>query len=223
MINSPLIAKFVCWVNITMRLFSLSLELIYSILSLTYWYLVSGTSLTKKSNQPDESRPNVHFNTNLVKTVFHQLSVIKVSFLMETDFLHRFQPYRFSIWKKEGRKVFQGLNAITEQYLFKLRKEKGINVPRGCYHAVMTTEEMVDFDYWRQVRKGKSRQRFFHYRWDRAFEVWTKETTEELIDVASILERVDSDGWVLLNITEQYHYEMWRDWKWRQLEEKDLL
>ena len=88
----------------------------------------------------------MHFNTNLVKTVFHELSVIKVSFLMETDFLHRFQPYRFSIQKK-GRKVFQGLNAITEQYLFKLRKEKGINVPRGCYHAVMTTEEMVDFDY----------------------------------------------------------------------------
>ena len=27
---------------------------------------------------------------------------------------------------------------------------------------MMTTEEMVDFDYWRQVRKGKSRQRFFH-------------------------------------------------------------
>ena len=102
----------------------------------------------------------MHFNTNLVKTVFHELSVIKVSFLMETDFLHRFQPYRFSIQKK-GRKVFQGLNAITEQYLFKLRKEKGINVPRGCYHAVMTTEEMVNFDYWRQVRMGRSRQRFF--------------------------------------------------------------
>ena len=127
------------------------------------------------------------------------------------------------LYSKEERKVFQGLNPITEQYLFKLRKEKGINVPRGCYHAVMTTEEMVDFDYWRQVRKGKSRQRFFHYRWDRAFEVWTKETTEELIDVASILEPVDSDGWVLLNITDQYHYEMWKDWKWRQLEEKDLL
>ena len=25
----------------------------------------------------------------------------------------------------------------------------------------MTTEEMVDFDYWRQVRMGRSRQRFF--------------------------------------------------------------
>ena len=87
---------------------------------------------------------------------------------------------------------------------------------------MMTTEEMVDFDYWRQVRKGKSRQRFFHYRWDRAFEVWTKETTEELIDVASILEQVDSDGWVLLSITEQHHYGMWRDWKWGQLEEKDF-
>ena len=105
------------------------------------------------------------------------------------------------LYSKEGRKVFQGLNPITEQYLFKLRKEKGINVLQGCYHAVMTTEEMVVFDYWRQVRKGKSRQRFFHYRWDRTFEVWTKETTEELIDVASILERVGSDGWVLLSIT----------------------
>ena len=105
------------------------------------------------------------------------------------------------LYSKEGRKVFQGLNPITEQYLFKLRKEKGINVLQGCCHAVMTTEEMVVFDYWRQVRKGKSRQRFFHYRWDRTFEVWTKETTEELIDVASILERVGSDGWVLLSIT----------------------
>ena len=103
---------------------------------------------------------------------------------------------------KEGREVFRGLNAITEQYLFELRKEKGINVPRGCYQAVMTTEEMVDFDYWRQVRKGKSRQRFFHYKWDRALEFWTKETTEELIDLASILELVDSDEWVLLSITE---------------------
>ena len=97
------IAKFVCWVNIKMRLFSFSLELIHSILPLTYRYLVSGTSFAKKSNQPNESRPNVHFNTNLVKTVFHELSVIKVSFLLETDFLHRFQPYRFSIQKKEGR------------------------------------------------------------------------------------------------------------------------
>ena len=30
------IAKFVCWINIRMRLFSSSLELIYSILSLIY-------------------------------------------------------------------------------------------------------------------------------------------------------------------------------------------
>ena len=37
--------------------------------------------------------------------------------------------------------------------------------------------------------------------------------------MASILEPVDSDGWVLLSITEQHHHEMWRDWKWRQLEE----
>ena len=38
-----------------------------------------------------------------------------------------------------------------------------MNVPRGCYHALITTEEMVDFDYWRQ---GKSTQRFFHYKWE---------------------------------------------------------
>ena len=75
---------------------------------------------------------------------------------------------------------------------------------------MMTTEDIVDFDYWRHVRKGKSRQRFFHYRWERAFEVWTKETIEELIDVASILEQIDSDRWVLLSITEQYLCEMWR-------------
>ena len=64
---------------------------------------------------------------------------------------------------------------------------------------------------------------FFHYKWDRALEFWMKETTEELIDVSSIIERIDSNGWVLLSITEQHHYEMWRDWKWRQLEEKDFL
>ena len=39
----------------------------------------------------------------------------------------------------------------------------------------------------------------------------------------SILEQVDSDGWVLLSITEQHHYGMWRAWKWGQLEEKDFL
>ena len=50
MIDGPSsIAKFVCWVNITMRLFSLSLELIYSILPLTYLYLVSGTYPMKVS------------------------------------------------------------------------------------------------------------------------------------------------------------------------------
>ena len=42
---------------------------------------------------------------------------------------------------------------------------------------------------------------------------WTKETTEELIDVASILGQVHSDGWVLLSITGQHHYKMWRDWE----------
>ena len=114
------------------------------------------------------------------------------------------------LYSKEERKVFQGLNPITEQYLFKLRKEKGINFPRGCYHAVITTEEMVDFDYWRQVRKGKSRQKFFYHEWDKALGFWTKETTEELMDVASILEQVDSDEWVLLSITEQHHHKMWR-------------
>ena len=30
-----------------------------------------------------------NFNTYLVKTVFHGLSVVRISFLMETDFLHR--------------------------------------------------------------------------------------------------------------------------------------
>ena len=49
------------------------------------------------------------------------------------------------------------------------------------------------------------------------------ETTGELIDVVSILERVDSNGWVSLSIKEQHHYEMWRDWKWRQLVEKKFL
>ena len=71
-------------------------------LSLTNWYLVGGTSLAKKSNQPNESKSNVHFNTYLVKTVFPKLSFIRVSFLMETDFRHRFQPCRCSIWRKEG-------------------------------------------------------------------------------------------------------------------------
>ena len=56
-----------------------------NILILGKWYL------------PDESKPNVHFNTYLVKTVFHEVSVIRVSFLMETDFFHSFQPYRFFI------------------------------------------------------------------------------------------------------------------------------
>ena len=64
-----------------------------------------------------------------------------------------------------------------------------MNVPRGCYHALITTEEMVDFDYWRQ---GKSTQ-IFSFQVG-ALEFWTKETTKELIDVASILEQVDSDG-----------------------------
>ena len=68
-------------------------------------------------------------------------------------------------------------------------------------------------------KDGQVETKIFHYKWDRALEFWTKETT----DVASILKQVDSDGWVLLSITEQHHYGMWRDWKWRQLEEKDFL
>ena len=88
----------------------------------------------------------MHFYTYLVKTVFHELSVIGVSFLMETDIFTDSNPTDALF---ERRKVLRGLNAITEQYLFKLRKEKGINVPRGCYHAMVTTEEMVDFDYLR--------------------------------------------------------------------------
>ena len=68
-------------------------------------------------------------------------------------------------------------------------------------------------------KDGQVETKIFHYKWDRALEFWTKETT----DVASILKQVDSDGWVLLSITKQHHYGMWRDWKWRQLEEKDFL
>ena len=70
--------------------------------------------------------------------------------------------------------------------------------------------------------EGEVEIRFFHHKWDRTLEFWTKETTEELIDVATILEQVDSDGWVSPGITEQHHYEMWKDWKWRQLEQKDF-
>ena len=127
------------------------------------------------------------------------------------------------LYSAEDRKVFLGLNPLTEQYLYELKKNKGVAVPRGFYHAVMNMEEMDDFDYWRQVRKGKSRQRFVYYKWDRAVEVWTKENTDESIDADSIFQRVDSDGWVLLSITEQHCYEMWRDWKWRRIEEKELF
>ena len=64
---------------------------------------------------------------------------------------------------------------------------------------MMTTEEMVDFYYWRQVRKGKSRKKFFIMSGIKPLKrFWTKETTEELMDVASILEQVDSDEWVLI-------------------------
>ena len=72
-------------------------------------------------------------------------------------------------------------------------------------------------------KEGEVETKIFSYKWDRALEFWTMETTGELIDVVSILERVDSDGWVSLSIKEQDHYEMWRDWKWRQLVEKKFL
>ena len=75
------------------------------------------------------------------------------------------------VYSGEGRNVFQGLNPISEFYLHNLKKEKGRIIPRGFYRAAMTGEEMVDFDDWRQVQKGKSRDRFIYYKWDRALEL----------------------------------------------------
>lgn len=135
-----------------------------------------------------------------------------------------FAPYVSSLqmfYSGEGRNVFQGLNHISEFYLHNLKKEKGSIIPRGFYRAAMTGEEMVDFDDWRQVQKGKSRDRFIYYTWDRALELWLKEASGESFDVRSIMKRVDGDGWVMLNIREQHHYEMWRDSKWRQLQVND--
>ena len=135
-----------------------------------------------------------------------------------------FAPYVSSLqmfYSGEGRSVFQGLNPISEFYLHNLKKEKGKIIPRRFYHAAMTGEEMVDFDDWRQVQKGKSRDRFIYYKWDRALELWLKEASGESFDVRSIMKRVDGDGWVMLNIREQHYYEMWRDSKWRQLQGDD--
>ena len=135
-----------------------------------------------------------------------------------------FAPYVSSLqmfYSGEGRNLFQGLNPISEFYLHNLKKEKGKIIPRGFYHAAMTGEEMVDFDDWRQVQKGKSRDRFIYYKWDRALELWLKEASGESFDVRSIMKRVDGDGWVMLNIREQHYYEMWRDSKWRQLQGDD--
>ena len=75
------------------------------------------------------------------------------------------------LYSGEGRNVFQGLNPISEFYLHNLKKEKGKIIPRGFYHAAMTSEEVVDFDDWRQVQKGKSRNRFVHFKLDRALEL----------------------------------------------------
>ena len=52
-------------------------------------------------------------------------------------------------------------------------------------------------------------------KWDKAMEVWTKESGETSIDPKSIIQRVDSNGWVPLSPLEQHHYEMWRSWRWR--------
>lgn len=112
-----------------------------------------------------------------------------------------FAPYVSSLqmfYSGEGRNVFQGLNPISEFYLHNLKKEKGKIIARGFYHAAMTGEEMVDFDDWRQVQKGKSRDRFIYYKWDRALELWLKEASGESFDVRSIMKRVDGDGWVML-------------------------
>ena len=59
-------------------------------------------------------------------------------------------------------------------------------------------------------KEGEVETKIFYHEWDKALRFWTKETTEELMDVASILEEVDSDEWVLLSITEQHHHKMWR-------------
>ena len=117
--------------------------------------------------------------------------------------------------------VYIGLNPVMERFLHERRMKSGKTVPRGCSHAVLTMEEYDEFNFWRKVRKGKTRRRSRYFKFDRALEVWTKETTATEIDAGSLLQRVDSDGWVLLSPKEQHEYEMWRDWKWTQLKEHE--
>ena len=60
------------------------------------------------------------------------------------------------------------------------------------------------------------------YKCDKTFEFWLKETHEECLDVESILGRVDFNGWVQLSVMEQHQFQMWKDFKWEQLEQKGL-
>lgn len=117
--------------------------------------------------------------------------------------------------------VIMGLNPVVERFLYEWHKRSGKTVPKGCYHAVLTMEEYNEFDCWRKVGQGKTRRRYKYFKWDKALEVWTKETTATEIDAGSLFQRVDSDGWVPLSPREQHEYETWRDWKWRQLEEDE--
>ena len=105
---------------------------------------------------------------NLAKLYFYNLGISSVC--IELTCFHILSGNTFCsigfvstnalLW---GRKKFRGLNPISEFYLHNLKKEKGKIIPRGFYHAAMTSEEMVDFDDWRQVQKGKSRDRFIYY------------------------------------------------------------
>ena len=106
------------------------------------------------------------------------------------------------------------------RYLFEQKLHGGKHIPRGFYHAVMKTEELKDFDYWRKVRKGKSRRRSMLYKCDKAFEFWLKETHEECPDVESIPGRVNVNGWVQLSVMEQHQIQMWKDFKCSSLNRK---
>ena len=134
-----------------------------------------------------------------------------------------FRPGSFKCFMqtKEG-KCSWGLNSLVERYLFEQKLHGGKRIPRGFYHAVMTKEESEDFDCWRKVRKGKSRRRSMLYKCDKTFKFWLKETHEECLDVESILGRVDVNGWVQLSVMEQHQFQMWKDFKWEQLEQKGL-
>ena len=125
------------------------------------------------------------------------------------------------MYSKGNENVYIGLNPVMERFLYERKMKSGKSVPRGCSHAVLTMGEYDEFNCWRKLRKGKTRRRCRYFKWDKAIEVWTKETTSTEIDVGSLLQRVDSDGWVVLSPREQHEYEMWRDWKWRQLKEHE--